>query len=91
MPGDWETVNVNVIATRAQGPNDACARVKGVVGYPSGCHTFQAKRQSAHVHAIHRGCSAYVLEQLSRIRRDPCMASADSNIFLKKQENKSNG
>ena len=80
MTGDWETVNV--IATQAQVPSDACVREKGEAGYPVGCHTFEAKRQSAHVHPICRGCSAYVLAQPSRIRRDLCTASADSNIFL---------
>jgi hypothetical protein len=39
MTGNWETVNV--IATRAQVPSDACARVKVEAGYPAGCHTFK--------------------------------------------------
>ena len=52
-----------------------------------GCHTCLSEAKISHVHTCHRGCSAYVPAQQSRIRRDLCMASADSNIFLYKNKN----
>ena len=71
-----------------QVPSDACAHVKREEGYPVGCHTYLSEAEISHVHTCHRGCSAYVLAQQSRIRRDLCMASADSNIFLYKKKKK---
>jgi len=53
---------------------------------PSGVSYFLSEAKVSHVHTCHRGCSAYVLAQLSRICRDLYTASADNNIFLKQKK-----